>query len=112
MHFQYISYIWPLIISAVFTFSLGIFVLLKRKNSKGFTSFILSMLVVTLWSISNALEMSGADFQTKIFWANMQYIAYCYSPVTLLSLCLEFTGYDKWLRNKRILWVAVVPKSF
>lgn len=109
MHFQYIPNIWPLIISAVFTLSLGLYVLLKRKNSKGFTSFIISMLIVSIWCISNALELSGTDLETKLFWANMQYIAYCYSPVTLLSLCMEFTGYDKWLRNKKILWAAVIP---
>ncbi len=109
MHFQYIPYIWPLIISAVITISLCLFALLKRRKSKGLTSFIISMLVVTIWSISNAFEMSGTDLKTKLFWANIQYIAYCYSPVTLLSLCMEFTGYDKWLRNKKILWAAVVP---
>lgn len=109
MHFQYIPYIWPLIVSAVFTISLGLFVLLKRRNSKGLTSFIISMLVVTIWCISNTFEMSGTDFNTKLFWANMQYIAYCYSPVTLLALSMEFTGYDKWLRNKKILWAAVIP---
>lgn len=109
MYFRYIHYIWPLIISAVFTLSLGIFVLFKRRNSKGFTNFIISMLVVTIWCVGNTLEMSGIELETKLFWANIQYIAYCYSPVTLLSLCMEFTGYDKWLRSKKILWAAVVP---
>lgn len=109
MQYQYIPYIWPLLISAFITLSLGIYALLRRRNAKGSTSFILSMLVVTLWSSANALEMAGMDFSTKLFWANVQYFAYCYSPVTLLALCLEFTGYDRWVRNRKILWVAVLP---
>jgi signal transduction histidine kinase len=53
--------------------------------------------------------MAAVDFNTKLFWANIQYFAYCYSPVTLLALCMHFTGYDKWVVNKKILWFAVVP---
>lgn len=54
--------------------------------------------------------MSSTDCSTKLFWANMQYIAYCYSPVVLLALCMEFTGYDRWIRNRKVLlWIAVIP---
>jgi PAS domain S-box-containing protein len=67
------------------------------------------MFVVTVWSLGNALEMSAIDFSTKLFWANIQYFAYCYSPVTLLALCMQFTGYDKWIQNKSILWFTVIP---
>ena len=109
MQYQYISYIWPLMASAFTSLSLGIYALLKRRNAKGSTYFILSMLIVTIWSSSNALEMSGTNFYTKLFWANMQYFAYCYSPVTLLALCMQFTGYDKWIQNKKILWIGVIP---
>lgn len=109
MQFQYIPYIWPLIVSSCITLSLGIYALLRRKNAKGAASFILSMLVVTIWSSGNALEMAAADFGTKLFWANIQYFAYCYSPVTLLVLCMEFTGYHGWVRNKKIWWLAVIP---
>jgi PAS domain S-box-containing protein len=109
MHFQYIPYIWPLFTSAFISLSLGIYALLRRRNAKGVVSFILSMFVVTIWSFSNALEMSAVEFTTKLFWANMQYFAYCYSPITLLALCMQFTGYDEWVRNRRVLWLAVLP---
>ncbi|MFA6809045.1 MAG: histidine kinase N-terminal 7TM domain-containing protein, partial [Eubacteriales bacterium] len=109
MQFHYIPYIWPLVISAVVSLSLGLYAFLVRRNVKGTTSFILSMFVVTIWSLANALEMAGTDFATKLFWANIQYFAYCYSPVALLALCMQFTGYDRWIRNKKIFWVAVIP---
>jgi PAS domain S-box-containing protein len=109
MQFQYIPYIWTLAASAFITFYLGLYTLIRRRNAKGAISFILSMFVVTIWSSGNALEMSALDFGTKLFWANMQYFAYCYSPVTLLALCMGFTSYDKWINNKRIIWLAVIP---
>ncbi len=109
MQYQYILYIWPLAASAFASLSLGIFAVVRRRNVKGAKSFIASMLIVTIWSGANALEMSGADLPTKLFWANMQYFAYCYSPVTLLALCMQFTGFDHWVRSKKILWAAVIP---
>jgi PAS domain S-box-containing protein len=109
MQYQYISYIWPLIASALTTLFLGIYAFAKRRNAKGAVSFILCMVVVTLWSSANALEMSAVDFTTKLFWANMQYIAYCYAPVVLVALCMELTGYDQWIRNRKILWLVIIP---
>lgn len=109
MRFQYISYIWPLLISTSATLSLGVYALIRQRQSKCAVSFIISMLIVTVWSCGNALEMSGADLPTKLFWANIQYFAYCYSPLALLALCMRFTGYDKWLRNKKFLWLFLLP---
>jgi hypothetical protein len=45
MQIQCIPYIWPLVVSAFISLSLGIYVILKRRNSKGALSFILSMFV-------------------------------------------------------------------
>jgi PAS domain S-box-containing protein len=109
VQYQYHPYILPLIASACVSLSLGIFTLRKRRGVKGAKSFFISMFVVTIWSAGNALEMAGADFATKLFWANIQYFAYCFSPVTLLALCMEFTGFDSWVANKKVLWFAVLP---
>jgi len=109
MQYQYIPHIWPLIASGFFSLSLGIFALVRRQKAKGAKSFVLSMFTVTLWSIPNALEMSATNLPTKLFWANIQYFAYCFSPVALLTLCMEFTGYDRWIKSKKILLLAILP---
>lgn len=109
MQYQYNPYIWPLIISACISLSLGLFALLNRRDIKGVRSFMISMFVVTIWSAGNAMEMASCDFSAKLFWANVQYFAYCYSPVALLALCMEFTGYDRWVETKKVLWFAVLP---
>lgn len=109
MTYRYLPYCWPLWISAFITLSLGIFILIKRRNAKGAVSFILSMLILTVWSSGNALEMLGADFATKLFWANVQYFAYCYSPVTLLALCMEYTGFRSWMKSGKILYLCILP---
>jgi PAS domain S-box len=109
MQYYYNPYIWLLLASACSSLFLGVYALIKFRHAKGIVSFILSMLVVTIWSGGNMLEMSAASFSSKLFWANMQYFAFCYSPVTLLSLCMEFTGYDRWVKNHKVLWLALLP---
>ncbi len=109
MRFQYIPYVWPLMISAAVTLSLGVYAFIKQQHSKCAASFITSMLLVTVWSGGNALEMSGIDLATKLFWANFQYFAYCFSPLALFALCMRFTGYDKWLQRKVFWWLLALP---
>ncbi|HKL79231.1 MAG TPA: histidine kinase N-terminal 7TM domain-containing protein [Mobilitalea sp.] len=106
---QYTPYIWLLIISSVITFFLGVIVLTGQRKSKGVFYFALSMIMLTLWSLPNALEMMADTLQTKIFWGKVQYIAYCYSPITLVALCMNFTGYDKFIKSKKVICLAILP---
>lgn len=109
MRYEYVPDIWPLIASSTITLLLGLYAFIVRRKAKGVLSFILSMLVLTIWSVANAFEMCGADLTTKLFWANMQYFSYCYSPVTLFVLCTEFAGYDRLEEHKKIFWLALLP---
>lgn len=109
IHYQYIPYIWPLLASAAITVLLLAYAMSKRNTAKGAKSFVLSMIVLTVWTCANLMEMTAVSLSSKLFWANVQYFAYCYSPVTLISLCMEFTGYDRWNKNKKILWLTVIP---
>lgn len=109
MSYQYIPYIWLLIISSVITFFLGVIVFFGQRRSKRAYFFVASMIALTLWSLPNAFEIMGATLQTKLFWGNVQYFAYCYSPLTLVALCMDFTGYDRLIKNKRLIWLALPP---
>lgn len=109
MRYQYIPYIWLLLVSGIITIILGIYSLLRRRNSKGVLSFAISMFIVTLWSIPNAFEMSAIELGTKLFWANVQYIAYCYSPVVLLILAIQFTSSEKLVGYRRLLPLLLIP---
>ena len=109
MQFQYNPYIWPLITSSAVTLALSIYAFARQQHLKCAASFITSMLLVTVWSGGNMLEMMGMDLPTKLFWANVQYLAYCFSPLALLALCMRFTGYDKWLQRKTFWWLAILP---
>ncbi len=109
MRYQYVPYVWLLLASALMSGALGIYALWRRRSARGARSFALSMGLVTLWSLCNALEMSSIDLSTKLFWANMQYFAYCFSPVTLLVICLQFTGHEKLVQERKLWWLIAIP---
>lgn len=110
MRYQYIPYMVPLIFSAFVSLALGVYLLLiKKSQAKGARLFVIMAFLLTVWSFANAMEMAALDLTTKIFWANMQYIAYCYFPVAWLALCLQITNHDNWIKSKKYLWVAVIP---
>lgn len=109
MNYYYSPIVWPLIGSGLMTLSLGIFALLKNKKVQSALSFAISMFIVTLWSIPNALEITASDMPVKLFWANVQYIAYTLSPVSLLFLCMETTGINHIKVKNYIKWLVLIP---
>lgn len=109
MNFYYTPAIWPLIGSGLMTLSLGLFALLKNNKVQGARPFAISMFIITLWSIPNALEITALNLPVKLFCANMQYFAYAFSPVSLLILCMETTGTGLEKIKKYMKWLLVIP---
>lgn len=109
MGYNYVPIIWPLLLSALTTLFLGVFVLVKHSKARGTDYFAISMFLVTIWSLTNALEMAATELSVKLFWANVQYIAYCLSPVTLLGLCLEVIGHHIKPIKKRLIRLLIIP---
>ncbi len=108
MHFQYIPYIWILLIAALMTTALGSYAW-KRRNVPGAAPFALLMLAATVWVIANGLEKAGADLPTKLFWANVQYMVYGPISVLWLILALDYTGRREWLTPRNLAVLLAIP---
>jgi PAS domain S-box-containing protein len=108
MHFQYIPYIWILLVSAAIAAGFGIFAW-HHRSVPGAVPFAILNLTAVVWAVANALEMAGTDLPTKIFWANVQYLCYGILPLAWLALVLQYTGRGAWLTRRRLVWLAVEP---
>jgi PAS domain S-box-containing protein len=108
MHFQYIPYIWLLVVSAAVATGFGAYAW-RRRSVPGATPFVAICLTAVVWAVSNALEMSGTDLPTKLFWANVQYLVYAALPVAWLALALDYTGRGAWLAPRRLAVLAAEP---
>ncbi len=108
MKFQYIPYLIPLFISFLIVTGLAIYAN-RNRSVRGAKAFIISMLIGSLWTLANALEMAGVDFATKLFWANVQYISYAFAPVAWLIMVLQFTDRENWVNKRNIIIMSIIP---
>jgi len=107
-NWQYTPYVLPLLGSALLTSIVGLHAWQQRRVP-GAGTFAITLLLITLWSVTNALEMAGADLPTKIFWANVQFLSYCGTPIGWLIMTLQYTGREEWLTRRRFAFLLVVP---
>lgn len=108
MHFQYIPYIWVLLVSACVAAAFGIYAW-RHRSVTGARAFVVFSLAAVVWAVANGLEMSGTDLPTKLFWANLHYACYGTLAIAWLALMLEQTGHSKWLTGRRLAMLAIVP---
>lgn len=108
MHYQFVPYTIFLMASAFMTFALAVYGM-RHRHALGTNILALSMLIGTLWSVANALEISALTVEHKFFWANLQYIAYGLGPAAWFLTTCQFTGRAHWVQRKRVFALLIVP---
>jgi len=92
------------IISAMLTISAW-----RRRPETGAAIFTLMMGGVTLWSLTNALELSATRLAAKIIFAKVEYIGIVIVPVTWLCFALQYTGRQKWITRRNLALLSIIP---
>jgi diguanylate cyclase (GGDEF)-like protein/PAS domain S-box-containing protein len=105
---QYTSYIWISIAGAAASAGMG-FYAWRHRSKPGAKHFMVIMLLVVVWLLTNMLEITSVELQDKIFWENMQYLGFVAAPVAYLALALQYSGRSQWLTRRRLLLLAVIP---
>lgn len=108
MHYQFVPYTIFLMASAFMTFALAVYGM-RHRHAFGTNILALCMLIGTLWSVANALEISALTVEHKFFWANLQYIAYGLGPAAWFLTTCQFTGRFHWVQRKRVFALLIVP---
>ncbi len=108
MALQNTPYIIPLLIAAGVSTLLARYAWHKRPVA-GAAPLALFMLAAAEWALGYALEMGSVNLQAKIFWAKMQYFGIVTVAWMMLLLALEYTGHEKWLANKYLGLMAIIP---
>ena len=108
MTFTYSLYSLPLIITALISGWVMIYAW-KRHRSSNAAALSIMALLVTFWQITYALEITGADLHTKLFWGKTQYI-----PIATVSLAWLFFAYyqtfeEKHLSRRVIFLSSIIP---
>lgn len=110
MQYQYSPYILPLIASAIISALVAGYVWLRRDNP-GATVLVLSAIIITGWSLGYALEIAGANLETKLFWGKTQYIGIVFAPYLWVVFALAYTNQGKQQNTRLINWLAAFPTT-
>jgi len=108
VHFQYLPYLWLLLVSAAITVPLAIYAW-RHRAVTGALPFAILMFLAAVWALANGLEMAGTDLPTKLFWANVQYLFYVAIPVAWLALALQICGRGEWLTRRNLTLLTIEP---
>jgi len=108
MHWQYNLYVLPLVVAAIISAALALYVW-RRRPAPGAVPFTLLMLAVAEWTLAYALELGSADLPSKHLWAKVQYLGIAFVPVMWLVFALQYTRYEKWLTRRYLALLSIVP---
>ncbi len=108
MHWQSSPYTTPLFIGTLISLMSVVYIWRYRRTEVS-TIFSLLMISVAIWSAGYALQVAGADIQTKLFWRNIKNIGVVPVPTLWLVTVFYYTGYRRRLTKRNLVWLALEP---
>ena len=106
--FQYTPYAIPLALAALIAAVLAIYIW-DRRDVPGAKPAALLMAALFVWSAGHMLEFMGADLETKLFWAKIEFFGMAALPLATFIFALEFSGHTKWLTPQKFWVLAALP---
>lgn len=98
-----------LIISAIISGSLAVYIWQRRASIPSGILFTLMMVSITIWSLAYGLELASSDFRTMRFWLSIEYFGIATAPVFWLLFTIRYTGGGDWLDDWRVALLFIVP---
>lgn len=106
--FQYTPFAIPLALAALIAAVLAIYIW-DRRHVAGAKPAVALMVALFVWSAGYMLEFMGADLETKLSWAKIQYFGITTLPLAAFLFALEFSGSKAWLTTQKFLALAALP---
>lgn len=98
----------PWLISAILTFSMGVYTIRRRKHVASIP-FALMCFFAALWAGSYIFELGGITLPTKLWALKIGYIGVVGTPLSWAAFALSYSGYAKWLTRRNILLALIFP---
>lgn len=108
MYWQYTPYTIPLLVSAVFSSAIGLYIY-RYRAAKGALSLTLLFASVALWTLAYALELALISPEAKRAFANLQYLFISTTPVFWLLFALQYTERNNWAHNRARAPLYLLP---
>ena len=81
----------------------------RNRALPGALPFVVITLIAAIWAVENALELVSVGLQSKLLWADLQYLSIVSMPVAWLVMALDYTGRRAWLTRRNLIALSIVP---
>lgn len=108
MQFEYSPYILPLIAAAAISAWICIYAWSRRTTAGAIAIAGLSVML-TIWLLGYALEISGTNLQTKLLSGKVQYIGISLAPLLWLIFAYNHANPTRMMSHRWMGLLAVVP---
>jgi diguanylate cyclase (GGDEF)-like protein/PAS domain S-box-containing protein len=99
---------WLLLASALVSIILGVHAY-QRRNLPAASPFAVLMGIQALWAILYVGELSSASLESKLIYAQLQYLCYVSLPLVLWSVALKYTSPTAQVSARQVLLLALIP---
>lgn len=83
----------------------------QKRSEKGAKELAYLMFSAGIWSFLILFETNSLTMIEKIFWAKFAYLGALSTPLFYLIFVLRFTGKDKLLSQRNLLFLLIIPVS-
>lgn len=108
MQFEYSPYILPLCAAALVSVIVAGYAWTRRTTPSA-QSLAFLALTIAVWSFGYALEIAGANLETKYFWGIFQYIGISFVPYFWLIFAIRYSDPQRALPRWFLACAALIP---
>ena len=109
MAWQSSPYIWFLLAAAIFSLAAAVPAWHRHGPGTGAAPVAVLLVAVAWWSVCLRLGTGSLQFETKIFWAQFQYLAIGIVPTAWLAFTLQYAGLGSTFPFWAVALLAIEP---
>jgi signal transduction histidine kinase len=106
--YQYNPAIWPSTFTIILLTVLGVYAW-RRRNIPGALWLVIYCLFSLLFLLAKVIEFLAVDFETKIFWFNVEYLWLTPGTTAMTCFILEYTWPKRWVTRRTLALLSIVP---
>jgi signal transduction histidine kinase len=107
-HYQYTPVIWPTVFTILLLTVLAVYAW-RRRNLPGALWLVIYCLFSLLFLTAKVFEFLAVDFETKIFWYDVEYPWLTPATTAMTCFILEYTWPGRWVTRRTLALLSIVP---
>ncbi|WP_420641844.1 histidine kinase N-terminal 7TM domain-containing protein [Candidatus Leptofilum sp.] len=108
MNWKFTPIILPVLIASLMAAYLLVYVW-QRREMRGARALLPLIIGIVIWLFSSTIEGLFMDFDSRLFWVNVQYVGIVIVPTAWFMFCLVYTDRATLLTRRKLALLLIMP---